>query len=743
MGIPGSANLLLLGGGAQAYQIEQSIFCTDAGYLQFTPSTTGNRRKFTWSFWVKAGAYDNPPSMYAGGPGYLSHTISMGSDAGAYINDLIWQGGGEIWSVWNPDALIRDSSAWYHICYQFDSTQSITANRRKWYRNGVLINQTIRPAGGYSDCPQNYETGTNRSGTPFKVVTGNGCMSQVMNFDGQNYGPENFGEFDDNGVWRPIEVNPSDFTWGTNGFYLTFDSSASNGLGHDHSGNGNHFSIQGTGLSETADTPTNNFAKINKNFRSGTVPTIEPGGLAVSGATTTVQSTLGVSEGKWYYECIMTGGGSQIVGICGPTLSNYSGNLYDQSTAYVYQFQGYKGHNGSLTSYGASYTNNDVIGIAFDADNGSITFYKNGTSQGVAFTGISGTFLPAVSNNGNSATHNVNYGQSSFSYTPPSGYNAWSTANLPDVAIKNPSQHFRTVLGTGSNILSSAQSVFSTGLWWIKDRTQNSQHLLVDSVRGSTKALTTPATGIEQTYSAPSGNSAVAWCWNLVSDRSNGFDIVTYTGTGTARTVSHSLGYAPEYILVRKRDNRGDYFISYHSYLGAQYGTELNRYHSSSNQAFWNNTAPTSSVFTVGTENSTNASGAGYVAYLWRSVPGFSAMGGYKGNSSSNGPFIYLGFRPAYIYIKATSTGGATEAGIIYDSVRAAYNPNDTTLFPQNEWWDAYISSVYSQPIDMLSNGFKIRGTESRYNNSSYEYFYVAYAEHPFGGSNVSPSPAR
>ena len=120
-------------------------------------------------------------------------------------------------------------------------------------------------------------------------------------------------------------------------------------------------------------------------------------------------------------------------------------------------------------------------------------------------------------------------------------------------------------------------------------------------------------------------------------------------------------------------------------------------------------------------------------------------MGGYNGNGDADGPFIYLGFRPAYVFIKAYSApanGPATEDGIIYDSARSTYNPNDTCLHPQQEWGEPY-AARYIHPIDMLSNGFKIRGTESRYNNSSYRYFYVAFAEHPFGGANISPSPAR
>jgi len=216
-----------------------------------------------------------------------------------------------------------------------------------------------------------------------------------------------------------------------------------------------------------------------------------------------------------------------------------------------------------------TYTTNDIIGIAFDADTGTLTGYKNGTSQGTITTGLTSGPYFIVAASYDSASWTLNAGQRAFAYTPPTGFKALNTANLPNAPIKKPSDHFTTILDTGANILTAAKAKFPNGLWWIKDRANSNQHQLVDSVRGGNLAVHTPATGNESAYVAPSGNS-VAWCWSLpdtftpvasggftnLAGRRNvaaGFSAVTYTANATAQTLTHGLNAAPEFMMVRRR----------------------------------------------------------------------------------------------------------------------------------------------------------------------------------------------
>ena len=282
-----------------------------------------------------------------------------------------------------------------------------------------------------------------------------------------------------------------------------------------------------------------------------------------------------------------------------------------------------------------------------------------------------------------------------------------------------------TLSGPGSGLLGLAQLTFPSGLWWIKDRTRANQHQLVDSVRGGNLALTCPTVAAEATYTAPTGDS-VAWCWNYNSadPSQNGFGIVAYSGTGVTRTVNHALGSAPEFMVVKNRDNAApnSQFCIYHASEGATKAAHLNAssaFFADSNM--WANTEPTTSQFTVGTNQAVNNNGQDIVAYLWASVPGYSAFGSYTGNANANGPFVYLGFRPAFVLIKPTAAGNWH----IYDSTREIYNPETKPLRPNLTNGESAVGS-----IDFLSNGFKLRTTTAI--NASATYVYACFAENPF-----------
>ena len=240
-----------------------------------------------------------------------------------------------------------------------------------------------------------------------------------------------------------------------------------------------------------------------------------------------------------------------------------------------------------------------------------------------------------------------------------------------------------------------------------------------------------------------SGATYVAWGWkaggaassntdgtitsSVSANTTSGFSIVTYTGTGAAATVGHGLGAAPKMIFAKERDGVNAWNV-YHASIGATQRGYLNTTAAfDATAALWNNTAPTTSVFTVGTADVTNRSAGSILAYCWSEVEGFSKFGSYTGNGSADGPFVYTGFRPAFVLIKRTDSTGDWN---INDSARVGYNPVADTL-NANETYAEGASDV----MDILSNGFKIRFTGTNFNASGGTYIFAAFAEHPFQGA--------
>ena len=387
------------------------------------------------------------------------------------------------------------------------------------------------------------------------------------------------------------------------------------------------------------------------------------------------------------------------------------------------------------------------------------------------------------------ATANANAdenGHGSFAYAPPSGFLALCSQNLPDVDIIDGSEYFNTVLWTGDN--TTPRSLTNSGQFqpdfvWIKNRSNAYQHNLYDSVRGagSAYALSSDGTAAEggnsSTYgylssfnstgftvtqgtagggSAPNGNAYtnqtssayVAWNWLAGTAFSNdasatgvgtidssgqvntkaGFSIVSYSGVGASAgaTVSHGLNQAPELILPKNRGAVGSWH-GYHSALGGTKGILLNSTNAASTDAgFWNNTNPTSSVFTVGTYNVFDND---YIAYCFHSVEGYSKVGSYTGNGNADGPFIYTGFRPAWIIIKNLASG---ENWQIHDSVRDPDNVVTQRLYANTSGAD-----VTSTFMDFVSNGVKCRNYSGGFNSSGATFIYFAFAEQPFKFANA------
>jgi len=326
--------------------------------------------------------------------------------------------------------------------------------------------------------------------------------------------------------------------------------------------------------------------------------------------------------------------------------------------------------------------------------------------------------------------------------------------------IDNPELYFQTKLYTGNG---STQSITFDGSenmqpdWvWVKQRSGTTNHKTSDSVRGATKALQPNDVDAEATDSDGitsfdsngfslgaggdyngSSNTQVAWCWK--ESATAGFDIVSYTGNGSSGlTVSHSLSAVPSVIIIKNRSGSYSWTVYHHKNTSAP---ETESLFLDTNDATadrvneFNDTAPTSSIFTVGDGNSVNNSSENFIAYLFAEKKGYSKFGSYTGNGSSDGTFIFTGFRPAFVLQKKTS---GTSNWVIYDNKRDTSNVVTQELKPD-------VSNAESSftNIDILSNGFKQRADYAYTNNSGGTYIYMAFAEAPFVNSNGVPNNAR
>jgi len=501
-------------------------------------------------------------------------------------------------------------------------------------------------------------------------------------------------------------------------------------------------------------------------------------------------ATFAVSSGKWYWEVTVNNTLSQMHGITHATQLTYSAGAtnwvgYD-ATGYAYfSDNGTKYNSNSGVTYGATYGAGDVIGIAFDADNGKLYFSKNGTFQAsgdpaagtnAAFTGLTnGPYVPAVSLSTFSGanTCDANFGQRPFKYTPPTGFKRLNTYNLPDSTILKGNKYMDATLYTGStgSVTVTNAAGFKPDMVWMKARSGGvTNHALVDSVRPSGYAIypnltdaeannSTLFTGITSNGFTLAGNNAtysgngytyVGWQWQAgqgstssgtgtggitsVTQSVNttaGFSIVTYTGSGSNGTVTHGLGVAPKMVIVKNRTTAGDEWCVWHTSLtNATYYLYLNGTAAQAvDTTFWNSTAPSSTVISLGSNGRTNRSSSNMVCYAWSEIAGFSKFGSYTGNGSADGPMIYCNFSPKFFLVKRTDT---VESWNIVDTSRNTYNQAGANLYPN-------LSNAEStnNSCDILSNGIKLRNTWAGANANGGTYIFMAFASNPFKSSNA------
>jgi hypothetical protein len=469
--------------------------------------------------------------------------------------------------------------------------------------------------------------------------------------------------------------------------------------------------------------------------------------------------SISVTSGKWYWEILNSGTGLSYVGIMDSTITSATDTSWStQSRAYV---SGGSKYNGSSSSYGSSWAAGDVIGFALDLDSNSLTFYKNGVSQGVAFsTGLIGKewkpFVYGSSGSGCSA----NFGQRPFAYTAPSGFKALCDTNLPAPVVAKSSDYFQTTLWTGNGGSQSISSLsFSPDFVWIKARSAGStDHCLFDTIRGATKGLHSNQTIAEWTdtatltafnsngftlaghpYTNGNGTTYAGWAFDAGAttttntagsitsscrtNQSSGFSIATFTAPSSgSATIGHGLGVEPHMIIIKSRDQAYNWCVYHKALTSNAYFLNLNTTAAQSNASnIWNNTTPTSTVFSLGS----GYAGAGAtVAYLFSPVAGYSSFGSYTGNGSADGPFVYTGFRPRWVMIKRSDAVGSW--GVL-DTARNTFNVSDKLL-----WANLSDAEGTYTILDILSNGFKLRESTNGYNTSTGTYIYAAFAENPF-----------
>jgi hypothetical protein len=798
---------IMMGAGGQStgYDIDQSIRFTmgDSAFLTRTPDSSSNRRTWTFSFWWKVNTF---ASSTSGGYRILqAGSTEFGwsdSDDKMYLID------GSI--IRATTQVFRDPTAWQHIVLAVDTTDSTAGDRVKIYINGSQVTSfstSNDPSENFTfDVNDNVAHNIGKEGSNYIDA----YIAEIYLIDGTQAAPTAFGEFDDNGVWKPIEYSGS---FGTNGFYI--DGRDSSDLGDDESGNGNDFTSSGLAAADQVnDSPTVNYPTISRvDFQTGSNVTLTDGNLnfanANSGSANDARATVALTSGKWYWEVEadslgQSGVNREFIGVVKTKFDlteGSAGNSFGATSGgFCFATTGQKISSGSAASYGSAFTAGDYIGVALDLDNGKMYFSINGTFQnsgdpaggtGFAFSGMTtdydeigdyGALSPAIAVDYGTGTSRLiaNFGQSAFQNDPPSGFKAINSANLPAPSIVDGTAHFNATTYTGNG--SSGHSItndansgnFQPDLWLVGPRSNGDHHTIIDVARGVTQRLkaneneaeatdgtaliTFESNGFDLDTTDPNYNGSsrtyVAWQWKTQggagSSNTDGsinttttsvnstakFSISTYTGTGSNATIGHGLGTAPQVIWIKRRDDAADW-ACYNMNLDStsKYLVLNTTAAEGSSSAYWNTTEPTSSVFSIGTDNAVNASGGTYVAYAFAAVTGYSLFSEYTGTGDADGPFALCGFKPACIIIKRDN---GTNDWVIIDNQRVGLNPDNNDLDINNK--DSEGTNDY---VDILANGFKIRSTDSNVNSDGGQYTYMAFAEMPFGGSGTAPATAR
>lgn len=735
---------------------------SNSNYITRTPAASGNRKTWTFSCWFKKTANGGNVglfSVYGSSSDTNAGGVVFGSSDQIYF--MAWS------TIWRRTTVaFKDPSRWYHLVIAFDTTQATAANRVKMYIDGRQVDSFAASSDPALNTDYGFNTNNHHEFGAWIPTATSGYsyldmyLAETYFLDGYAYDASYFGERNSDGIWVPKAYTGS---YGTNGFYLKFAPGAA---GTDSSGNGNTWTLSGHNVTTSnttydimTDSPTDYLSgSMSTANNAGNYFTINPlnvistaGSATVANGNMTFISTgslnnysytyvyTNISSGKFYFEGRFTGALSSGLGNGFGITGFYFSALSTGTTIYA---------SSNQTGL-ATISSGDVFSLAIDLNTATAQLYRNGSTFGssgsITTTNLVGYLI--ASNGSGTTAWDVNFGQRPFTYTPPAGYNALNTYN-----ITRPADSSLWFYGDTPDLM------------WIKNRSTTGLHTITDTVRGAGLNLVTSSTAAETSYPAVSemnkfgmsvindatsivngsGNSMVYWGWKAGSNTSStsvtntdgtitsqvsanrqaGFSIVSYTGTGSNATIGHGLGAAPNLMLVKNRNGANAWDI-YSSVLGAGKYLDFTTAASVTNAVLFP-TTPTSTVFYVGAAGGQNTNGASHIAYCWTAIPGYSAFGSYTGNGAVDGPFVYLGFRPRWIMIKATST---TSNWIIYDSTRDTYNPTINATYTNTTQADYTAGSL---DVDLLSNGFKWRENGGQGNDSGVTFIYAAFAEIPF-----------
>ena len=752
------------------YEIKRSVKFNGVGEYPYFNRTHGeSNATYTVSCWIKMGAYTNYRYIFS----YSNSGVAVRANTSNFLDDRIYIYDGPAGNLHNSTQEARDCSGWAHLVYK------VSSNSATVYWNNVVVPGLSGVSAMSLGTTANkctlgaYDNSNNYPWT--------GHIAEFYLISGQALNPDQFAETNsDTGQWSPMKFAGS---YGSHDSFLDFsDNSSAAALGTDRSGNGNNWTANnisvaaGPGNDSVESTPTNNFPVFNtaqtRSWWSGILK--EGNTFWDSTEGNDNQSgyiTHGMNSGKWYLECKVASpdasmGGTQI-GVIPDDYMNgkrcvnrnsWPGFEAGAGVSFNGVDQWYVAGSNQGT-YGGNWTQNDIIGVAIDADSGKIALSKNGqwadgsgnydesTITAGAQKSIGGTapYFFGVGDTSGSAISQIylNMGQYPFSYSIPAGYKKFCTKNMPEPAIKNGEDVFKTIIYTGNASSRNLVSGFATDLVWVKRRSGGDSHVLSNKVVGADNFLSSNSNAVQNTANncvtafnsdgvtvgtqgIVNDNTEPFVSWHWKESASAGFDIVTYSGDGNAtHNISHNLGVAPDLFIVKSRTNAQDWYVMHPASGANKYLVLSGQGAQGTSTILWGNTLPTSSVFTVGESGgwATNESGEDYVAYLWASVEGFSKVGKYTGNGNEDGTFIYTGFRPAWVMWKSINT---TESWQIRDNKRIGMNDANYALFAN------VVNADYTTAeSDFQANGFKPRSNGGGTNANDEVLLYIAFAESP------------
>jgi hypothetical protein len=719
-----------------------ALFPTSDGNLSKTFGSAGNQKTWTFSTWFKKSINGVTLNIFR---------TSHGNDTALqFASDLLqfylWDGSSYLCNLTTTQSF-KDTSQWIHVSVKYDSTASTpSASGIAIYINGVQVtalNTSVYPS-------QNVDSGWNGNGAQTIGIEGtsndfNGYMAETVFIDGLALAASSFGQTDTStNRWIPKDV--TGLTYGTNGFYLNYAASGSD-LGDDAE-NSNDWTNNNS-VVQVTDSPTSNRVTWSPN-RGSTGLTFSAGNRTVQVTNSNAQTVAGsfsLTSGKWYIELDPSTEAYSILGIL--NINGTGGetpfNFGSTSRGYYQACElfGYYSHSGLLytkgtgsagvsQAYGASWDASNMIGIALDLDNGNLFFSKDGTWQNsasaaeiaagngtnAAATGLTNEYALVLFGAGSTEVMTIR-NEADWSGTAPTGF-----VNM-----------------TQDNIASSDQ--FISAFSWIKNRDSTDEHMLFDRIRGVTNDLhigsANQVTNVETLQSFLAGGVQVGndvqvntanesyVLWNFMMeatgsgasnedgsintvatlvDTTLGLSMSQFVGTGANATVGHGLGVVPEMVFVKGMDG-GNHWYVYHIDRGTGYTFYWNgNSGGASTSTVWNNTAPTSSVFSLGTDTAVNGSSVNFVAYCFAPSQ-FTSFGSYEGNGNADGSFIptvnSLGvpIQPVWAMMKSMDS---TSDWYIYDNKRLGYNVENAQL-----WANLTTAEATADNLDIVTGGLKMR----------------------------------